>query len=83
MAIRISELYGKGVLSVSGKMLGNVKEVIIDTDSSAVSHILLSEMRALTKSSDLRSDFFKNSIEYKRVKKVAELVIVGDREASQ
>ncbi len=79
MGIMISSLYGKRVLSVSGKMMGEVKEVIIDTDSSAVSHILLDEMRNLTKSSDIRADFFKNSIEYKRIKKVAELVIVGER----
>ncbi len=82
MGIMISELYGKGVLSNSGNMLGTVKEVVVDLDNAAVTHLLLSEMSKLTKSSDLRSDFLKNSIEYKRVKKVAELVIVGEREKS-
>jgi sporulation protein YlmC with PRC-barrel domain len=77
--VMISDFYGKKVLSVSGKMLGEVKQVIVDIDNASVSHLLLSEMSRLTKSSDLRSDFLKNSIEYKRVKKVAELVIVGDR----
>ncbi len=82
MGIMISELYGKGVLSNSGNMLGTVKEVVVDLDNATVTHLLLSEMSKLTKSSDLRSDFLKNSIEYKRVKKVAELVIVGERERS-
>ena len=82
MSIMISELYGKGVLSNSGNMLGTIKEVVVDLDNAAVTHLLLSEMSKLTKSSDLRSDFLKNSIEYKRVKKVAELVIVGERERS-
>ena len=82
MGIMISELYGKGVLSNSGNMLGTVKEVVVDLDNATVTHLLLSEMSKLTKSSDLRSDFLKNSIEYKRVKKVAELVIVGEREKS-
>ncbi len=82
MGIMISELYGKGVLSNSGNMLGTVKEVVVDLDNAVVTHLLLSEMSKLTKSSDLRSDFLKNSIEYKRVKKVAELVIVGEREKS-
>jgi len=82
MGIMISELYGKGVLSNSGNMLGTVKEVVVDIDNAVVTHLLLSEMSKLTKSNDLRSDFLKNSIEYKRVKKVAELVIVGEREKS-
>ncbi len=82
MSIMISELYGKGVLSNSGNMLGTIKEVVVDLDNATVTHLLLSEMSKLTKSSDLRSDFLKNSIEYKRVKKVAELVIVGERERS-
>ncbi|MCL5786940.1 MAG: PRC-barrel domain-containing protein [Candidatus Marsarchaeota archaeon] len=82
MGIMISELYGKGVLSNSGNMLGTIKEVVVDLDNATVTHLLLSEMSKLTKSSDLRSDFLKNSIEYKRVKKVAELVIVGERERS-
>jgi sporulation protein YlmC with PRC-barrel domain len=82
MGIMISELYGKGVLSNSGNMLGTIKEVVVDLDNATVTHLLLSEMSKLTKSSDLRSDFLKNSIEYKRVKKVAELVIVGEREKS-
>lgn len=82
MGIMISELYGKGVLSNSGNMLGTIKEVVVDLDNATVTHLLLSEMSKLTKSSDLRSDFRKNSIEYKRVKKVAELVIVGEREKS-
>ncbi len=79
MGVMISEFYGKKVLSVSGNMLGEIKEVVVDIDNAAVSHLLLSEMSKLTKSSDLRTDFLKNSIEYKRVKKVAELIIVGDR----
>ena len=82
MSIMISELYGKGVLSNSGNMLGTIKEVVVDLDNATVTHLLLSEMSKLAKSSDLRSDFLKNSIEYKRVKKVAELVIVGERERS-
>ena len=82
MGIMISELYGKGVLSNSGNMLGTIKEVVVDLDNATVTHLLLSEMSKLAKSSDLRSDFLKNSIEYKRVKKVAELVIVGERERS-
>ena len=76
MPLRISELYGKRVISTAGGVLGEVKGVIIDLSAASVSHILLNRMDELVRSSNLRSDFLKNSIPFERVSKIGEGVVV-------
>ncbi len=76
VALRISDLYGKRVISTAGGVLGEVKGVIIDLSTSSVSHILLNRIDELVRSSNLRSDFLKNSIPFERVSKIGEGVVV-------
>ena len=77
MAMSISELYGKKIISNEGGMLGEVKGVMFNFDEGAVSHLLLGNVHELLKSSDPRREIQKNSIAYKRVKHVGETIIVG------
>lgn len=77
MAIALSELYGKRILTTAGKILGEVQSIILNMDTGEVSHLMLNKMDALVRSSALRDDFFKNSISYKRVKKVGDTIIIG------
>ncbi len=76
MAIRISDLYGKRVISSSGGDLGEVKGVIIDLSSNSVSHLLLNKLEQLARSGNVRSDFMKNSITFDRVTKIGEGIVV-------
>ena len=80
MGLPVSDLYNKRVISIDGKVLGEVKGVIINFDDGTVSHLLLNDVQNLTRSSSLREDFLKNSIEFKRVKKISETIIVGSRQ---
>lgn len=74
--MRISDLYGKVVISSAGGVLGGVKGVIIDLSAGSVSHLLLDNIEQLVRSSNLRSDFRKNSISYERVTKISEGIVV-------
>ena len=77
MSIAISELYGKRIISNEGKMLGEVKGVMLNLEEGTVSHLLLTEPEILLKSTNPRMDIQKGSIAFKRVKKISETVIVG------
>ncbi|MDE1851530.1 MAG: PRC-barrel domain-containing protein [Candidatus Micrarchaeota archaeon] len=79
MSVPISELYNKKVIASDGRLLGEVKGVIINIDDSAVSHLLLNNVENLIRSGNLRDDFLKNSIMFKRVKKISETIIVSEK----
>ncbi len=79
MAVSVSELYGKKILTLGGRMLGDVKGVMLNLDTGEVSHLLLNDMGNLMRSSNLRNDFIKNSISYKRVRKVSDMIVVSDQ----
>ena len=80
MGISISELYGKRILTLGGRMLGEVKGVMLNLETGEVSHLLLNDMGNLVRSPNLRNDFIKNSISYKRVRKVSDMIVVSDVE---
>jgi sporulation protein YlmC with PRC-barrel domain len=77
VSITISELYGKKIISNEGKMLGEVKGVMLNLEEGVVSHLLLTEPEILMKSTNPRLDIQKGSIAFKRVKKISETVIAG------
>ncbi len=81
MGINISDLYGKRILTLGGHLLGEVKGVLLNMEEQKVSHLLLDNMDNLTRSSNLRADFIKHSIAYKRVRKVSDdTVVVSEQE---
>lgn len=79
MAINISELYGKRIITSGGKMLGNVKEIVLDMENGEVSHLLTAKLENLAKSSNVKEELSKNSVLYRRVKSVAESIIVSEK----
>jgi len=79
VAVSISELYGKRILTLGGRMLGEVKGVMLNLDTGEVSHLLLNDMSNLMRSPNLRTDFIKNSVSFKRVRKVADMIVVSDQ----
>lgn len=78
MVVSISELYGKKILTSGGRILGDVKGVMLNIEDGTVSHLLLSDVNVLTRSPNLRNDFIKNSVSFKRVKKISESIVVSD-----
>lgn len=74
--VSVSELYGKRIISVEGKMLGQVKGVILNMADGEVSYLLTDKMETLGKE-DPRGELQRKGVLYKRVKKVDESIIVG------
>ena len=80
MSVNISELYNKKILTLGGRMLGEVKGVMLNMDEGKVSHLLLNNPDNLIRSSNLRADFIKNSVSFKRVRKITENIVVSESE---
>ena len=79
MSVYISDLYGKKIISTTGSILGDVKEVVLDLEEGTVAHLLLTKMEHLAKSQNVREALSKNRILYTRVKNVAETIIVSNK----
>lgn len=79
MSIYISDLYGKKIITNTGSILGDVKEVVLDMEAGEVSHLLLAKMESMAKSDNVRQELSKNRILYTRVKNVAETIIVSNK----
>ena len=77
MAILLSELYGKQILSNTGKKIGMVEDVVLDFEKGSVSSLLLAKIDDLVKGTSSRTVLAKNSVRYERVKSVSETIIVG------
>jgi len=75
----LSEIYGKKIITSGGKILGDVKEIVLDMENGQVSHLLTTKLEQLARSSNVREALSKNSILYKRVKNVAESIIVSEK----
>ena len=80
MTVNISELYNKKILTLGGKLLGEVKGVMLNMDKGEVSHLLLNNVENLIRSNDLRNDFTRNSISFKRVRKITESIVISEGE---
>jgi sporulation protein YlmC with PRC-barrel domain len=76
MTITISSLYGKKIISATGHWIGEVGEVVVDIENKAVSHLLLGKIDT-SKTGDVIKGLFKNSVEYNRVKKISETILVS------
>ena len=75
----LSEIYGKKIITSGGKILGDVKEIVLDMENGQVSHLLTTKLEQLARSSNVKEALSKNSILYKRVKNVAESIIVSEK----
>lgn len=81
MAILLSELYGKQIISNTGKKIGMVEDVILDFEKGGISSLLLTKIDDLVRSKSTGSSLAKNSVHYNRVKSVSETIIVsGERQ---
>ncbi len=77
MSVLISEFYGKKIISNEGRILGEVKGLMLNFEEGEISHLLLTDAERLIRSTNPRIDLQKNSVAYKRVKSVSDNVVVG------
>ncbi|MCL5117223.1 MAG: PRC-barrel domain-containing protein [Candidatus Marsarchaeota archaeon] len=77
MAVLLSDLYGKEIITTTGKILGKVEDMIIDFEHGAVHSLLLTKIDNIIRSEKTPDMINKNSVNYTRVKSVSETIIVG------
>jgi sporulation protein YlmC with PRC-barrel domain len=77
MAILVSELYGKQIITNTGQRVGMVEDVILDFESGSVANLLLKKIEELTRAQNTAALLSKNSVKYERVKSISETIIVG------
>lgn len=75
--ILISELYGKVIITNTGRMLGSVEDLIVDFEAGQVSTLLLVKSEELMRSEKSSQEFIKNSVRYERVRNVDQTIIVS------
>ncbi len=75
MTVKISSLYGKKIMSNTGRWLGEVGEVVVDLEQGSVSHLLLGKINA-AEPGEVIKGLFKNSVEYKRVREVGKAILL-------
>jgi sporulation protein YlmC with PRC-barrel domain len=78
MAINLSDLYKKKIMTLSGRVIGSVEEIIIDSEEGGISHFLLKRFDEFSRSDNPRGTVAKSSVLYKRVKSIGETIIVSD-----
>ena len=83
MAMLISELYGKQIITNTGQRVGMVEDIILDFEEGSVSSLLLTKMENLVRGQITPGNLNMNSVKYKRVKNVAESIIVGTEPKQQ
>jgi sporulation protein YlmC with PRC-barrel domain len=75
MTLNVSQLYGKKIISNTGHWIGEVGEVVLDVEQGVVSHFLLGKVGSAK--ADVMREMVKNSVEFNRVKKISETIVVG------
>jgi len=76
MALYVSQLYGKKIITNTGHWVGEVGEVVLDMEGGTVSHFLLGKVGA-AKSKDVMRELIKNSVEFNKVKKISETIVIS------
>ena len=74
----ISELYGKQIITNSGRIVGLVEDVILDFESGMVASLLLTKVEDLMRGETTALKIAKNSVKYERVKNISESIIVSE-----
>lgn len=83
-SLLISELYGKQIITNTGRILGNVEDIIMDFEEGKVASMLLVRSEELIRSERTNTAFAKNSVRYDRVRSVDQTIIVsGDMTKGQ
>ncbi len=79
----LSELYGKEIISNTGRKIGAVEDLVVDFEEGKIASMLLVKSEELTRSDHTSSAFIKNSVRYDRVRNVDQTIIVGGDTARQ
>jgi sporulation protein YlmC with PRC-barrel domain len=75
----LSDLYGKQIISNTGRIVGVVEDLVLDFETGSVASLLIAKIDDLTRGEgSLATKLAKNSVKYGRVKSIQESIIVSE-----
>ena len=76
--MQLSKIYGLKIYDESGEYVGDVKDVMISTESGEIKYLLKAHPRAFLKKNRKESLEFmrKNLIPFSKVKSIGEIIII-------
>lgn len=75
----LSDLYGKQIISSSGRRIGLVEDIILDFEAGSIGSLLLVKLDELARGEAVAGKLAKNTVKYDRVKNVSETIIISDK----
>jgi sporulation protein YlmC with PRC-barrel domain len=76
MGVMLSRMYGMDIYSVDAGYIGKVNDIILNLESGEVVRLTTNPIREM-QSSSAKAMISKNSVLFKRVKSVQDIVLVG------
>ena len=76
MSIRLSKMYGMDIFSGEAGYIGRVNDMIINIEAGEVVRLTTVPLRDIMQS-DAKNILQKNSVLFKRVKSVKDIVLIG------
>ena len=77
MSVRLSKMYGMDIFSGEAGYIGKVNDMIINTEAGEVVRLTTVPLRDIMQS-NAKQILQKNSVLFKRVKSVKDIVLVGN-----
>ena len=76
--ILLSELYGKEIITNSGRKIGKVEDLIVDFEKGGIASMLLVNAEEIIRSKNTPMHLLKNTVKYERVRNVDQTIIVSE-----
>jgi len=77
MSVRLSRMYGMDIFSGEAGYIGKVNDMIINIEAGEVVRLTTVPLRDIMQS-DAKNILQKNSVLFKRVKSVKDIVLIGN-----
>ena len=77
MSVRLSKMYGMDIFSGEAGYIGKVNDMIINIEAGEVVRLTTVPLRDIMQS-DAKNILQKNSVLFKRVKSVKDIVLIGN-----
>ncbi|MEM3412064.1 MAG: PRC-barrel domain-containing protein [archaeon] len=84
MAVRVSKLYGLQIFDDKGKFIGTVADIVLDLQKGEIIRITTEQIPLSKKMDDQSiSNIIKNSVLYKNVKSVGDIMIISKEKGEE
>lgn len=77
MTMRLSQMYGMDIYSTEAGYVGKVNEMILNMEAGEIVRLTTAPIRSMLEAEETSKMIQKNSVLYKRVNSVRDIVLIG------